>query len=106
MWREVILTFLQPDNVYNGNEVNDDIIKTVLNDWPTGSKQIGFEGNPCGAEEFLKVMADKIKDGGEKPEEIKKDSTWPSRRGEFKKERIKPYDFLKPGGPGLSIDYF
>ena len=55
---------IKPDAIKIGMLHSEGIINAVLKTWPSGGPMIGFEGNPCGARDFLLVMIEKLGEGG------------------------------------------
>ncbi len=106
-WNHVIKTYFRPGDEYNGVVVDDTIISAVLKTWPSGGPMIGFEGNPCGARDFLLAMIEKLGEGGgevvpSKKEDVN-DCQWYTRRKPLEGAQDINLGALL-AGDGLTID--
>jgi hypothetical protein len=63
-WRAAVGVYVANGDVYNKITITDEIHKNLLNSWPEGAKQTGYDADLCGARDFIDDILINVEKGG------------------------------------------
>ena len=103
-WNIACKANLRLDMEINNATVTEDIKGNVLKDWSSAAPQLNYEGDPCGARDFLNDLL-KLRQDPATPPPPPVDPDWEKRRSnETQKAELDLEKLLTTDG-GLSINY-